>query len=370
MSDLDAPVLASLLRRPDPVDRSQPLHPRQSRLRVELPQRPARARRQRGRAGRAARGRVLRHLSCRRRAGLQRRVVVVSVLRQRIGGRQRHRAGPVRRAAARDTSRPAAGLVGHDRRTRQRRAIDQDWSFVVRVANHGPEPSLGDARDRNAAGERRNCCRRARRRASARSATVVTCELGSLAPGSEAFVIVTIRADRRRRLRQHRDRQRDRRTTARSTESSALTTTRGVRHAPALTLRRPMGDTMFWIGRNNTIQWTLRGVAGGVSVDLSRDDGATWTRLSDEAENVGFYDWTGVGDADASRENPGHQRDQARAHADLTQLFDREPLRSGGSAVIDEQHARDSRRRREPPSATAPARGKTDSERTRTSSCG
>ena len=38
------------LRRPDPVHRSQPLYSRQSRLRVELPQRPASPRRERGRA--------------------------------------------------------------------------------------------------------------------------------------------------------------------------------------------------------------------------------------------------------------------------------------------------------------------------------
>jgi hypothetical protein len=43
------------------------------------------------------------------------------------------------------------------------------------------------------------------------------------------------------------------------------------------------------------VQWTLRGAPGGVAIDLSRDDGATWTRLSDEAENVGFYDWTAAG---------------------------------------------------------------------------
>ena len=76
--------------------------------------------------------------------------------------------------------------------------------------------------------------------------------------------------------------------------------TRGVRQTSALTLRRPMGGT-FRIGRNNTIQWTLRGVAGGVSIDLSRDDGASWTRLIDEVENVGFYDWTGVGDVTPTR---------------------------------------------------------------------
>ncbi len=68
-----------------------------------------------------------------------------------------------------------------------------------------------------------------------------------------------------------------------------------VRHPPSLTLRRPASDTLFRLGRNNTVQWTLRGVTGGVSVDLSRDDGATWTRLGDEAENIGFYDWTGIG---------------------------------------------------------------------------
>ena len=39
----------------------------------------------------------------------------------------------------------------------------------------------------------------------------------------------------------------------------------------------------------------MRGVTGGVTIDLSRDNGATWTRVSDNAENSGFYDWTGSG---------------------------------------------------------------------------
>ena len=63
-----------------------------------------------------------------------------------------------------------------------------------------------------------------------------------------------------------------------------------------LTLRRPDAGTIFRIGRNNTVQWTLRGAAGGVGIDLSRDDGVTWTIVGESAENVGFYDWTGVGD--------------------------------------------------------------------------
>ena len=82
-------------------------------------------------------------------------------------------------------------------------------------------------------------------------------------------------------------------------EASALTTTRGVRHAPSLTLRRPAAGTTFWLARNNTIQWVLRGVTGGVAIDLSRDNGQTWTRLIDQADNVGFYDWTGAGELTA-----------------------------------------------------------------------
>ena len=58
-------------------------------------------------------------------AGLQRRLDVVSVLRQRIGGRQRHRAGPVRRPAARrrlEVSRPASRVTIAARATPRRRS--------------------------------------------------------------------------------------------------------------------------------------------------------------------------------------------------------------------------------------------------------
>jgi hypothetical protein len=123
--------------------------------------------------------------------------------------------------------------------------------------------------------------------------TAAICDVGTLAPGSEAFVILTVRAEGER------DFVSTAIASARASggarqETSALTMTRGVRHAPALTLRRPVRETRFRIGRNNTIQWTLRGVTGGVRIELSRDDGASWTTLSDDVENVGFYDWTGV----------------------------------------------------------------------------
>src|SRR4029450_12515122 len=69
--------------------------------------------------------------------------------------------------------------------------------------------------------------------------TVVTCDLGRMAPVSASFVIVTIRATG----------ERDFVSTAvvsasaddgTKREASALTTTRGVRHAPALDLRPPV----------------------------------------------------------------------------------------------------------------------------------
>jgi choice-of-anchor B domain-containing protein len=169
---------------------------------------------------------------------------------------------------------------------------DQDWPFVIMVANHGPG-QLSDARVIQMPPLPVLSTRASQGQCSV--GTVVTCDLGPMAPGSAAFVNVTIRATG----------ERDFVSTAvvsakaqdgAKREATALTTTRGIRHAPALALRRPDGETTFRIGRNNTIQWVLRGVAGGVSIDLSRDDGETWTRLADEADNVGFYDWTGVGE--------------------------------------------------------------------------
>ena len=189
-----------------------------------------------------------------------------------------------------------------------------DWSFVVMIANHGPgrlsqarvvEMPPGDAQLLSARPSQGQCS----------VSSMASCELGSLAPGSQAYVIVTVRATG----------ERDFVSTAVATataddestrESSALTTTRGVRHAPALTLHRPGANTSFWINRNNTIQWTLRGVAGGVSIDLSRDDGATWTRLTDAADNVGFYDWTGEGTLTAS----ARIRVTSLSRPDLTQV--------------------------------------------------
>jgi choice-of-anchor B domain-containing protein len=173
-------------------------------------------------------------------------------------------------------------------------AVGEDLMFVARVTNHGP-----DSRSAIRVIEMPPATAQL---VSARSSqgvctvsSVATCELGSIAPGSEAFVIVTIRSTAEGDLIS---------TAGLSGESddrltregrSIATTTRMTRYTPSLTLVRPGADTQFRLGRNNTVQWTLRGATGGVSIDFSRDDGATWTRLSEETDNIGFYDWTGAG---------------------------------------------------------------------------
>ena len=170
---------------------------------------------------------------------------------------------------------------------------DQEWSFVVMAANHGPG-HLSETRVIETPPAAASLVSVRSSQGECSVGTVATCDLGNLAAGSAAFVIVTIRAAGDREcvstaVASARAEDGSKR------EASALTMTRGVRHAPALALRRPAGGTTFGIGRNNTVQWTLRGVTGGVRIDLSRDDGETWTSLSDEVENIGFDDWTGAG---------------------------------------------------------------------------
>jgi choice-of-anchor B domain-containing protein len=170
---------------------------------------------------------------------------------------------------------------------------DAAWTFLVRVANDGPG-ALSDARvvAMPPASTKLLSVRPSQGECSMSS--VVTCEFGRLASASEAFAVMTVAAAAEG------EHPSTAIASARSTdgsrrERSALTMTRSFRPTPELSLRRPEAGTQFRLGRNNTIQWTLRGTGDGVSVDLSRDDGATWTRLTENAENVGFFDWTGIG---------------------------------------------------------------------------
>ncbi len=172
-------------------------------------------------------------------------------------------------------------------------AVGEELQFVVRVSNHGPA-RRSDIRVIEMPPAAAQLVSARTSQGTCSLSSVVTCDLRSLAPGSDAFIVVTIRATADGDAIStavangtSEDGSRD--------EIDAAATTRVVRHAPMLTLRRPVSETQFRLGRNNTVQWTLRGVAGGVRIELSRDDGATWTGVGDVEENVGFHDWTGAG---------------------------------------------------------------------------
>jgi choice-of-anchor B domain-containing protein len=170
---------------------------------------------------------------------------------------------------------------------------DREWTYLVTVSNHGPG-RLANARVvEMPPGESRIVTARASQGACEIGA-VATCELGALAAGSDAFVAVTIRPSG----------EGDFVNTAVATatdaagavhEVSAIATTRGVRYEPTLVLHRPLDGATFRVGRNNTVQWTLRGVNGGLRIELSRDGGGNWTTLSENAPNTGFFDWTAAG---------------------------------------------------------------------------
>ena len=55
---------------------------------------------------------------------------------------------------------------------------------------------------------------------------------------------------------------------------------------------------MSWaVGSPQTITWTSVGVSGNVNIDLSRDDGRTWTPIASNTANDGTEDWTVTGPA-------------------------------------------------------------------------
>jgi len=172
-------------------------------------------------------------------------------------------------------------------------ALGEDWTYAVTVSNHGPGPlentrviemPPGDARLIAARPSQGQC----------EVGAVATCDLGGLAAGSDAVVIVTIRASGEGEFVSTAVASATDSGGTRS-EASALATTRGVNYTPSLALRRPLNGTTFRIGRNNTVQWTMRGVTGGVRVELSTNEGRTWSALSESAPNTGFFDWTASG---------------------------------------------------------------------------
>jgi choice-of-anchor B domain-containing protein len=169
----------------------------------------------------------------------------------------------------------------------------RDWLYVVTASNHGPE-RLDDVRVTEMPAASAQILSAQPTQGRCTIGSIATCDLGALAPGSEAVIIVTVRVkDEGDYVSTAIARGRTADGTMR--EASALVTTRGVEHSPRLELRRPDGDTTFLSGRNNTVQWTLRGVDGGVQIELSRNDGVNWITLAADAPNTGFFDWLATG---------------------------------------------------------------------------
>ena len=173
-------------------------------------------------------------------------------------------------------------------------ASGEELVLVTRVANHGPGRRSGlRVLEMPPSGAELLSVRPSQGACS--TSSIATCELGSLAAGSEAVIIVTARVTREGDVISSAIASGSLDNGFVNESQGADTTTRIIRYTPSLTLQRPVSETLFRLGRNNTVQWTMRGVAGGVTIDLSRDNGATWTRVSDNAANSGFYDWTGSG---------------------------------------------------------------------------
>ena len=120
--------------------------------------------------------------------------------------------------------------------------------------------------------------------------TIVTCTLTDIAPGADAVATISVRPAATGEIV----------ATARvaadamiDDPSDNVATTVATVEAPRreLAVLYPNGGETIRAGRAAAIQFTLQGVEGGVRVELSRDDGRSWTALTAEAPNTGFYDW-------------------------------------------------------------------------------
>lgn len=57
-------------------------------------------------------------------------------------------------------------------------------------------------------------------------------------------------------------------------------------------IRSPNGGEILYAGDTHEITWTSSGTITEVALQCSTDNGATWTTITESAENTGSYDWT------------------------------------------------------------------------------
>jgi choice-of-anchor B domain-containing protein len=172
-----------------------------------------------------------------------------------------------------------------------------DLVHVARVVNHGPEAAPGVQvtiqlpEGATSASPSQGTCT---------TTTIVTCALGGIAAGGEVSIAVSSRprsqgghvATARVSFDRIADDPDDNVATQVTQVGAALR---------ELRLAFPNGGETVRNGRAATIQFTLRGVEGGVRIDLSNDDGRTWTALSSNAPNNGFFDWVPAGAGQQAR---------------------------------------------------------------------
>jgi choice-of-anchor B domain-containing protein len=167
--------------------------------------------------------------------------------------------------------------------------VGADLVYLARVENHGPdrarEVQLTMQLPHSAA-----VLSMTPTRGTCAATTIVACSLNDIAAGADAVVAVSVRpaasgdivATARVSVAAMSDDQSD---------NVATTITAVETPRREMVLGYPTGDEIIRVGRAAAIQFTLRGVEGGVRVELSADDGHTWTTLASDARNYGFYDW-------------------------------------------------------------------------------
>jgi choice-of-anchor B domain-containing protein len=167
--------------------------------------------------------------------------------------------------------------------------VGSDLAYVARVANHGPGRAQAvqltvqlpaSAAVMSTTPSRGSCA----------VSTIVTCSLQDIAAGADAVVPIRVRpgatGDIVAAARITADSVAD---DPADNAATAVVSAEAARRE--LVLRYPNGGETVRPARASAIQFTMRGVEGGVKVELSVDDGRTWTTLAASAPNVGFYDW-------------------------------------------------------------------------------
>jgi choice-of-anchor B domain-containing protein len=166
--------------------------------------------------------------------------------------------------------------------------VNGELVYIARVVNHGPDRATGiqvttqlstSATVLSATSSHGSCT----------TTSIVTCALGALAAGSDAVATIRVRpastGDIIATARVSSDPIADD-----SADNVATNQVRVETPRRELVLRYPNGGETLPLNRLAAIQWTLRGVEGGVRIEYS-GDGERWTRLAETPQSLGFQDW-------------------------------------------------------------------------------